>query len=133
VHRLEVAAQLTPAREAVPSREVASGLGDAHAIDRRDPARAPLVVIEVNAERLLEREPLDVGLELRPARESELAGELELHVGELGVLSGRAPLADALLRLLAQLLEIELNVTMASFRRAGRPPVPAGEEACSQP
>jgi len=68
--------------------------------------RAVLVVIEVDPKRLLEPEALDVRLELRPAVETRLARELELDAS-FTFSPGRAALARALLRLLAQLLEIE--------------------------
>src|SRR5262249_47322620 len=108
-HRLDVAAQGPPAREALARREIPARLGRAHPADTPHAVRATLVVIEVGVERLLEREPLDVRLELRPAREAELAGELELHVGKLDVVAARAPLTRAVLGLLAQLLEVELR------------------------
>ena len=85
----------------------ASAIADA--VHRRDPVGAALVVVEVGAERLLERQPLDVRLELRPALEPQFARELELHLGQLHVLPRRAALAHAVLGLLAQLLEIELK------------------------
>jgi hypothetical protein len=69
----------------------------------------PLVVVEICAERLFKGEALDVRLELRPAVEPQLARELELHLRQLHRLPRRAALAHALLRLLAQLLKIELK------------------------
>ena len=106
--RLDVAAKPAPAREAVASCEVEPRLGDGHAADRGDAVGAALVVLEVRVERLLGAEPLDVRLQLRPAREALLAGELELRLGQLDRPAGGLAGANELLRLLAQLLEIEL-------------------------
>jgi hypothetical protein len=103
LHRLDVAAKLAPGREAVACCEVAARLGEAHAHDRGDSVRAAFVVVEIEAERLLERETFDVRLQLWPAREAELVRELELYVRELDLLTGRAALAHAFLGLLAQL------------------------------
>lgn len=108
-HRLDVAAESGPAREAVPGGEVPAGPGDRDVVDRRDPFRPAFVVVEVSAERLFKREALEVGLELRPALEPQLARELELDLRQLHLLPRRAALAHAVLRLLAQLLEIELK------------------------
>ena len=77
----------------MPRSKVAASLGGAHALDRGDSVSAPLVVVQVDSEGLLERESLDVRLELRPGVETQLAGELELHVRELHLLSRPAPLA----------------------------------------
>src|SRR5262249_19175448 len=109
LHRLDVSAKGTPAGEAVPRREVAPRLGDADTRDGRDAVRAAFVVVEIGAERLLERHALDVRLQLRPAREAELAGELELRVGQLDLVSCGALRAHTLLRPLPQLVEVELK------------------------
>ena len=84
------------------ARKLAAGIVDVNTARRRDPLRAPLVILDVATERLLSAEPLDVGLELRPARESMLACELELRHRELD-----ASRAGEFLRLLAQLVDIQ--------------------------
>jgi hypothetical protein len=102
--RLHVSAQAPPAREAVTARELAAGIVGANTARRRDPLRASFVILNVAAERLLSAEPRNMGLELRPARETVLACELELRRGELD-----ASRPGEFLRLLAQLLEIQVK------------------------
>ena len=109
LHCLDVAAQLAPAREPVARGEVAPCVRGADSVHGGDSVGASLVVVEVGAKRLLERQALDVRLELRPALETQLARELELHLGQLDVLSLGTALAHALLGLLAQLLQAELK------------------------
>ena len=94
----------------MPRGKLASSLRGANAHHRCDPSSAALVVIEIRPERLLKRKALDVCLELRPAVETQaLARELELHLRQLHIVPCCASLPQALLRLLAQLLEIELK------------------------
>jgi hypothetical protein len=109
VHRLDVSAQLPPAPKAVSCREVAARLGKAHAIDRSDATRAARVVRQVHAKRLLERQALNVRFQLGPTGKAQLTRQLELHVSQRDLLTGRTPLVHTLLGLLAQLLEIELK------------------------
>lgn len=91
------------------SGEIAPRLCGAHAPHGRKSVSAALVVIEIRAERLLEREALDIRLELRPAMKTQLTRELELHVRQLHLPPRGTALAYALLCLLAQLLKIELK------------------------
>src|SRR5712691_11248282 len=93
----------------MPARQLAAALGSADSVHARDPGRPPLVVSDVRVEGLLGSEPLRVLLQLRPALKPVLAGELELRVGETEGLAFGAARADTLLRLLAQLLEVEVG------------------------
>ena len=72
-HPRDVPGKLVPAREPVPPREVEPRLVDPDAAGRRDPVRAPLVVVEVGAERLLELGPV---IDVRLADRDELSGSL---------------------------------------------------------
>ena len=90
------------------AREVESRLGDRDLVDARDARGAIFVVRDIGVERLLRIRTLEIPLQLRPAREPMLPRELPLRGGEDDLLPCRAGRAHSLLRLLAQLLEIEL-------------------------
>jgi hypothetical protein len=93
----------------VPPGEFATSIVDVDTACGRDPLGAPLVILDVAAERLLGAEPLDLALQLRPTRETVLLCELELRLAELDAFR-----AGAFFRLLAQLLETEVKPTASS-------------------
>ena len=103
-----MAAQLLPAREAVAAGEVAARLGDADTVDRGDAVRPALVVVEVGVERLLEREPLDV-VPSASASSAKPSSRASSNCASASFICPGAARAHALLRLLAQLLEVELK------------------------
>src|SRR6478736_1524240 len=118
-----MAAKLAPTREPVPLCEVASRVRGADAHHRRDSLSPPLVVVQVRPKRLLHLEPLHIRLEPRPALNAHLARELELHLRQLHLPPRRPPRPHPLLRLLAQLLQIELkrHSWLPSVAPAARP------------
>ena len=126
--RLHVPAQPSPGRKAVALGEVAARLGLVTPFTVAIPYGAALVVLDVGMERLLSAEPLDVALSLgqlaKPCWRASSSWASASLIGR----PAASPARTQLLRLLAELLEVQRCVMTGSFPSGPSSACPGGKK-----